>query len=474
MKSLIADEVAVHWMNTAKVVPTRRLQLSFEKANESYEQLTDFSIVLSILRNEPSIVPPELITTLEKLHGIINSPRYKAQASELSRSKGKYSGTISPLKQMMQKYLSEIEQGIHQYEREQDYSIKLIEDWMENQHKQNVSAEEFHILGVCDYMRILARVIDNFSEKDLLISGRPRERGVHSIDYYGDREDGSSFYYSSDKGTLIVPATGSVLKDSAKLGGMNKKKLVKTLKSFARKANQQSSFITDHQDIMMMLVKDKICIRPASFVLDGSWQISSSGSNTQGTVYNMLTEKSPVHSGEDPLLYFEDLLNSSLTSENDFQRFFETYPLFLLGTDYNRLISHPVLVRDDEHNLIPDFIMIPQDFSAPKVLDLKLPNINIARHTSNREGFLQSVMTARDQLMEYKNYFSSKSTSEYARQAFGCDIYLPKIAVVVGRSRYFVSEYERRKIESRVPDLEVITYDDILERAKQCRRLSLL
>lgn len=463
MSKLIANDVASHWMEAASILPTRKLQLSFEDANASFDHLSDFSLVLSILRNEPAIVPPDVIATLKKLHEVISAPRYKAQAERLRRSRGEYSQTISPLKREMKKYIVEREQGIHQYQREQDYSIELIDTWMKRHDKHEVDVD-FHVLGACDYIRVLARAIDNFSDKDLL-TGRPIK--LRNADPTTDKDPRSYKYASS-------PTIGSVLKDSSKLGGMNKKQLVKTLKSLARNAHLQSTSISEYQDVVMMLAKDKISIRPASFVLEAPLEIASSGGNNLGTVYNMLTEKSPVHAGEDPLLHFEDLLNSSTAGELDFQRFFEKYPQFLLGTDYNRLIAHPVLVREDEHNLIPDFIMIPHGFSAPKILDLKLPNVNIARHTPNREGFLQNVMSARDQLLEYRTYFASKGTSEYAREVFGCDIYLPKIAVLIGRSSYFSTPYERRKIESRVPDIEVITYDDIYERAKQCRTLSLL
>ena len=117
---------------------------------------------------------------------------------------------------------------------------------------------------------------------------------------------------------------------------------------------------------------------------------------------------------------------------------------------------------------------MPHNFAKPKVLDLKLPISSLVRHKINRQGFLQDVMEARDQLLEYKNYFSSREVAERAKEEYGCYLYLPKIAVVIGRCTSFYDEYERRKVESRLPDIEVVTYDDIYAKALQCREIGLI
>ena len=226
--------------------------------------------------------------------------------------------------------------------------------------------------------------------------------------------------------------------------------------------------------MVLMLTGDRIRIRPASFIQEARWDLAKNGSAVFGSIHNLLTTESPVHAGVDPIEELEALLNTRSASEADFQKFFERHPKMLLGTDYSKAVSQPVLVREDESNLIPDFIMVPHSFARPTILDLKLPSASLARHKTNREGFLQAVMEARDQLLEYRNYFSSKSAAEVAREKFGCELYLPRIAVVIGRSSSFVDEYERRKIESRVSDIDVITYDDILKRALQCRQIGLL
>ncbi|OFW08577.1 MAG: hypothetical protein A3H96_12180 [Acidobacteria bacterium RIFCSPLOWO2_02_FULL_67_36] len=46
-------------------------------------------------------------------------------------------------------------------------------------------------------------------------------------------------------------------------------------------------------------------------------------------------------------------------------------------------------------------------------------------------------------------------------------IYRPRLMVVVGRSGEFADEIDRQRLRSRHPDIEVVTYDDILRHAQQ-------
>ena len=444
MAGLVSEEVALHWIKSKHLLPTRSLQLSFDTANIKFDQLNDFSVVLGILRNNPSIVPPDLIETIQAMSVLTRSAEFRTRIKKQKTARSRYAGTILPIEFMLNQYLFERQsQGIHQYSLGEDYSTHLVAKWAELSGKQSTETE-FEILGAGDYLRILARTIDRYSNAEL-----EKSKGIYR------------------------PSIGNILRWSRFLGGMNKKKLVKILKGLSREIAPNGGRIHEHQEIIMMLSNNRLRVRPISLIAEASWEISHK-KETYGCVSNLLSESSPVHDNEGIILEFEDMLNSKTAAEHDFQIFFETNPSFLLGTDYSKLISHPILIREDEDNLIPDFVLIPYEFASPRIVDLKLPNVNIARHVHSREGFLQKVLTARDQLLEYKNYFSGKSTSEDFRVKYGCEMYLPKIAVIIGRSSSFLSEYERRKIESRVPDIEVITYDDLLERARGCRNISFL
>jgi len=436
----ISTEIAKHWIESIGSIPTRSMLLAFEGAHEKYGYTSDYSLILSILKNNPYIVPSDISDYVVELLEYSRSDSAQRTAKLRQGNRAPHGATSNAIRPALGKYFQEKNHGIHQYNNGDDCNLELIRDWMT---EMGHISKDLFVLGHADYLRLIGRSIDGMPNK--IFQRNP-----------------NSFYLPS-----FIDGVGK--------GGKNSKKnFSKFFKKLSRKSYLSNIEEPSHQDMVIFLSDNKIRIRPAGLVQEASWHVSRDSNLAHGTIHNILTKESPVHRGDDPIEELEDLMNSVSAKEAEFQLFFERNPKFLLGTDYRKLVSQPMLVREDEENLIPDFIMIPQNFAKPQVLDLKLSDINIARHTANRQGFLQSVMSARDQLLEYRNYFSSKSTAEEAKKRFGCDIYLPKICVVIGRDTSFADEYERRKIESRVSDIDVFTYDDILNRAKQCRTIGLL
>lgn len=429
-------DIAFNWLNTTRVLPTRSLQLSISSAKTDYEQLTDFSIALSIIHNNPSLLEFEQRDIFDTLSNIIKLPSTKKKYNKIATTKNKYSATINPIKPVLAKYLYERRKGMHPFVEEEDFSSSIITQWIEQNPRLSLQNEYIEVIGGADYLRLIARAVMELPEKWLV------------------KGEGS-----------YVPSLGKSLQGT---GIKNKKELSKFLKKISRTLTSEATFFPEHQDVVLLLSNGRIYVRPLSYVNDAKINFYQND-YLPVAAHNLLLNKSAIHIGNDPILELESLLNSLSASENDFQDFFKKYPKLLLGTDYSRLISHPVLVREDEQDLIPDFILIPNSFSSPKIVDLKLPTFGIASHKTSREGYLSQVIQARNQLLEYKNYFSSPKSSDWAKTKFGCHIYLPKIAVVIGRSESFCTEYERRKIESRMPDIEVITYDDILEKARYCK-----
>ncbi len=51
----------------------------------------------------------------------------------------------------------------------------------------------------------------------------------------------------------------------------------------------------------------------------------------------------------------------------------------------------------------------------------------------------------------------------------GMEIYEPRLAVIIGRSSWFLDEFDRQRLQADNPDIEVVTYDDIADFAKQRR-----
>ena len=81
-------------------------------------------------------------------------------------------------------------------------------------------------------------------------------------------------------------------------------------------------------------------------------------------------------------------------------------------------------------------------------------------------------MEARSQLLEYRDWFEEKANRERLMAKVKMEIFRPRLAVVVGSSAHFKSAIDRQKLASTTPDIEVVTYDDIVAYAK--RRLAVI
>lgn len=173
---------------------------------------------------------------------------------------------------------------------------------------------------------------------------------------------------------------------------------------------------------------------------------------------------------KDVILELEEMLNSKVCSEQDFQGFFERYPEFLMGLDYKQIHPQLVLYNDDGPNFIPDFMLEPMPSEFCDVLELKLPYQPLLRRLrkKSRVHFRAVISEAVSQLMEYRRYFESKQHRKEFHARFGLKAYHPKMILVAGRKHDFKSDFERQELRCLLPkDLEIWTYDDVLARAKK-------
>ncbi|HKC62526.1 MAG TPA: Shedu anti-phage system protein SduA domain-containing protein, partial [Pyrinomonadaceae bacterium] len=76
------------------------------------------------------------------------------------------------------------------------------------------------------------------------------------------------------------------------------------------------------------------------------------------------------------------------------------------------------------------------------------------------------VSLALNQLREYRDFFEDKENRKIFHKKYGVNAYRPKIVVIIGRSQDFYNEIERKRIADEYSHLEVITYDEILNRAR--------
>jgi hypothetical protein len=84
-----------------------------------------------------------------------------------------------------------------------------------------------------------------------------------------------------------------------------------------------------------------------------------------------------------------------------------------------------------------------------------------------RIRFASAIEDARAQLLEYQDWFEDKDNRAKLIEGLGIEIYRPRLGVIIGTNQDFRSVVERQKVVSRYPDIDVVTYDDIVQHAHQ-------
>ncbi|HVE89387.1 MAG TPA: Shedu anti-phage system protein SduA domain-containing protein [Burkholderiaceae bacterium] len=167
----------------------------------------------------------------------------------------------------------------------------------------------------------------------------------------------------------------------------------------------------------------------------------------------------------------EALLNREDASENEYQRFFEEHPHFLsiLSTP----MAHVQLREATGRLLIPDFVLKPiaaaQRDSRWEVLELKRPQVALVVGRGARRRLSHDVQCAIRQLRDYGDYFADPRNGEAIEQALGHRLRRPKLGVLIGR--LVTADVNALEDEqSRLPDIRIITYDEILEQQRSVTR----
>lgn len=162
----------------------------------------------------------------------------------------------------------------------------------------------------------------------------------------------------------------------------------------------------------------------------------------------------------------EELINDPNVSEQALQDFFERHPRLLARNDHDRVLPHPVLARDEGGDLIPDFMLEPQNDFAD-ILDLKLPAQPVVVGKANRLRQSAAVSEAMAQVREYRAYFDDPRHREHFERRYGARAYRPSVVVVIGRDPT-VDPFELRRLWDDLPrHAEVLTYDGLLRRIRR-------
>jgi cold shock CspA family protein len=219
---------------------------------------------------------------------------------------------------------------------------------------------------------------------------------------------------------------------------------------------------TDTEDTFVALALFGDKIKAVELHPDGSYQFIDDKQNSHDVIYVLSRELLSLGEAVDEL---EELVNNPDSKESDFQRFFVQHPEFILNEDYKKAHAHIVLEHNEGGSLIPDFVLEPINGTLSDLLELKLPGAKVFRMKKNRCRFSAMVFEACAQLREYSRYFDEAQHRKVIQDKFGLLLYRPRMFVILGR-RGDVDPLHLRAIQSDIPQLDVKTYDDIIERMK--------
>jgi hypothetical protein len=163
----------------------------------------------------------------------------------------------------------------------------------------------------------------------------------------------------------------------------------------------------------------------------------------------------------------ENLINAEKIRELAIEQLLRKNPLFLRGLNYTQAYFQVVLPRSKESELRPDIIAKPVGSDWWDVIDIKLPNVPILVGRENRLSLSYALSEAAAQLREYSAFFDERPFAKYVQEKYGFKCHKPKLVVIIGRDPSRYTEDQRRRALTAYPNLEVVTYDNLLRSAKE-------
>ncbi len=182
-------------------------------------------------------------------------------------------------------------------------------------------------------------------------------------------------------------------------------------------------------------------------------------------VFDMLR---PVVFTKAPLLpalrEFEELISEPGIKEAEVQAFLETYPDFLIASEYVDAVPHVVLELESGSTLVPDFVLKPFGSDPCDLLEIKRPDAVVVTKVGRRPVLSRSAAAGIRQLRDYSDALRSENVRSRVQERYGLDIAWPRLQLVIGRLRGISPAAIREA--SAGDGVEVRTYDQLLERAR--------
>ncbi|HIF9229663.1 TPA: Shedu anti-phage system protein SduA domain-containing protein [Photobacterium damselae] len=168
---------------------------------------------------------------------------------------------------------------------------------------------------------------------------------------------------------------------------------------------------------------------------------------------------------------FIELWGNKDSNEVDITNFIsEEENQFLLTMKFGATAIHSELTCDwqseDRKSIRPDFFVVQPNGYAD-IVEFKLPYIpkSFVVGSENRETFSAWLNSYISQTRAYVSFFDDPNNRRWFEDKYGFKVHKPKRYLVVGRRYDFKSDVWR-EIQSDFRDLEIITFDDLIDGVK--------
>jgi hypothetical protein len=162
----------------------------------------------------------------------------------------------------------------------------------------------------------------------------------------------------------------------------------------------------------------------------------------------------------------EELINRPDVKEAEIEALLRRHPLFLRGLNYAEAYHQVVLPMEDGRSLRPDVIVEPASENWCDIIDLKLPGERVFVGSGDRPRLSQAIAQAAAQLRQYARWFDDRKVAKAIEEQYGFRCYRPRQVVIIGRDPREFSDGQREAARSAYPDLEIVTYDQLLKAAR--------
>lgn len=162
----------------------------------------------------------------------------------------------------------------------------------------------------------------------------------------------------------------------------------------------------------------------------------------------------------------EELINRPDVKEAEIEAMLRRHPLFLRGLNYTQAYHQVILPMGDGLSLRPDVIVEPAADGWCDIIDLKLPREPIFVGAGDRTRLSQAIAQAAAQLRQYARWFDDRKVAKAVEDQYGFRCFRPRQVVIIGRDPREFSDAQREAARSAYPDLEIVTYDQLLSAAR--------